>query len=125
MSIIGIGIDIIKISRIKKIFNKFHVKFAKKILSKIEWLNFRHHHHKINFLAKIFSIKEAVLKALGTGWNNKINFKNILLIHNKSGKPKIKFINVKHYKYFITNIKKIHVSTTDEKEYIVSMVIIE
>lgn len=124
MSIIGIGIDIIQISRIKKIINKFGNKFIKRILSKKEWKKFLKNNN-INFVAKRFAVKEAISKSFGTGLRKGINFKNFELYHNSYGKPKIKFL--KKAKIFSKklNIQSIHISITDEKKYICAVAIIE
>ncbi len=125
MKIFGIGIDILEIKRIKKIFINKKNMFAKKILSKNEIIEYKKKNNKIYFLAKKFTAKEAVVKALGTGISNGIYFKNIEIYHNKKGKPKIKFL--KKTKYYLKKIKfkKIHISITDEKKYVLSTVIIE
>ncbi len=122
MTILGIGIDIINIKRIKNINID---KFYKKILTINEIKEYKKKKNKYIYLAKKFSSKEAASKALGTGMKNGIYFKNFEIYHNKKGKPKIKFLNkaldlIKKLKY-----NKIHLSISDEKKYIQSIVIIE
>ena len=81
MKILGIGIDIIKNKRIKnliknkifinRIFGSKEVKVSNKILN------------KTNYFAKRFAAKEAFAKAVGTGFKNKLNFKDIEILNNK------------------------------------------
>ncbi|WP_343182681.1 holo-ACP synthase [Buchnera aphidicola] len=125
MSIIGIGIDILQKKRIKKIFNKFKKKFVIKILSNYELNQFFQEKEKINFLAKRFSIKESISKAIGTGIRKEIKFKNIELHHNKYGKPIIIFLNETKKIIKILKIKFTHISITDEKKYVCTVVILE
>lgn len=68
--IIGIGSDICDIRRIEKIYNKFGESFLKKTYSTDEISVFHTlpKLRKIPFLAKRFAAKEAVVKALGTGF---------------------------------------------------------
>lgn len=125
MSIIGIGCDIICLKRIQKIVNKFKKKFSKRILSNNELKELCNTKDKINFIAKRFAAKEAVLKCLGTGLKNNIGFKHFELSHNNFGKPKLVFL--KQAKYILTkyNITAVHVSISDEKNCIFVVVILE
>ncbi|CAL4320374.1 holo-ACP synthase [Buchnera aphidicola] len=122
--IIGIGIDLLKYKRIKRIFKIFKNRFVKKILSKNE-IKIFYKKKNINFLAKRFVIKEAASKAFGTGINYGIFFKNFEIYKNKKNKPKIKYFkkNLKFIKK--KKIKKSYVSFTKEKKYFSSIVILE
>ena len=126
MRILGNGVDIVKNSRIKNSIKS--KKFIKRIytLSEINDSNSR----KINkavYFAKRFAAKEAFAKALGTGFSNNINFKDINIKNNKKGKP---FINInkklknKIFKKFKISKFKCFLSMSDEKNYSISFVII-
>lgn len=126
MKIIGIGIDIVEINRIKKIFIRFGERFAYRILTKYELNIYKKNNNKIKILAKYFSVKEATVKALNTGFSNGIFFNQIELSHYLNGKPKLqlyhqalKFLKNIVYKY------NIHISFSDEKKYTCAIVIIE
>ncbi|QJC31612.1 holo-ACP synthase [Enterobacteriaceae endosymbiont of Donacia tomentosa] len=126
MSIVGIGIDIIEIKRIKKVFIHFGDLFAYKILTKNELVIYQtNSNNKINFLAKYFVVKEAAVKALNTGFTCGIFFNQIELLHNKKGKPKLRFYNQAFKILKKKNNCKIHVSLSDEKKYTCAIVIIE
>ena len=88
--IYGVGTDVVEVSRIAKALERFGDGFAKKILSPEEFLVFQKNNLKENFLAKRFAAKEAFSKALGTGISKGINFKEIVVMNNKNGKPFIK-----------------------------------
>ncbi len=125
MTILGIGIDILNIKRIKKFSNKKIINFYKKILTENEIIEYKKKKNKIIYLSKKFSSKEAASKALGTGMKYGISFKNFEIYHNKNGKPKIKFLNKALHIIKKLKVKKIHISITDEKKYVQSIVIIE
>lgn len=125
MRIVGIGIDIVQINRIKKIFLIYKDKFANKILTKNEFIKFHISKNKVKFLAKHFSVKEAASKALGTGLRNGITFKNFEIFKNKLGKPKIFFFHQAMLVLKKIKGKKVHITLTDEKEYLCSFVLIE
>ncbi|CAL4320710.1 Holo-[acyl-carrier-protein] synthase [Buchnera aphidicola (Periphyllus testudinaceus)] len=125
MKIIGIGIDILKISRIKKIIKIFKKKFLKRILSKKERKLYKTNSRKINFLAKRFVIKEALSKAMGYGMSHGISFNNIEIYNNKMNKPKIRYLKNSILKKKYLKITKSHVSFTDEKKYAQAIVVLE
>ncbi len=124
MTILGIGIDIIKIKRIKYINKKYKKKFLKKILTKNELIEYKKKKNKIKYLAKKFTSKEAISKALGTGIKKGINFKSFEIYHNKYGKPKIKLFKKALLIFKKKKAKNINISITDEKKYAQSIVII-
>ena len=126
--IIGIGIDIIDVSRIETIFNKYGKKFISKCFSDHECNLFfsEVNVNKINFLAKRFAAKEACAKALGTGFSKGIFMKDIQVENDINGKPKLKLLNyAKKYLNKMTKKKyNIQISLSDEKKYAIANVII-
>ena len=91
--ILGTGIDLLKVSRVKKILDKYGDLFIKKIFSDEEIKNNKEIIFKVNRLAKSFATKEAFVKALGTGFTKNIFFKDISLKNEKNGKPFIDLSN--------------------------------
>ena len=126
--ILGNGIDLLKVSRVKKMLDKYGDIFLKKVFSDHEMKKNKKIIFKANKLAKSFVTKEAFVKALGTGFTKQISFKDISLKNEENGKPYIDLSNrVKKYLKEITpNGYKaiINVSISDEKDYVISNVII-
>ena len=126
MKIVGIGVDIIQNSRIKKaIKNK---SFINRIFSKSEISSSKIKNYKTNYFAKRFAAKEAFIKSIGIGIRKGINFKDIYVINDKSGKPNIKFsnkVNKLIIKKFKTRNFYIFLSLSDEKNYSIAFVIIQ
>ena len=126
MKTLGIGIDIIDNSRINHLlknkkfidrtFSRKEIFFSKKILN------------KKNFFSKRFAAKESFAKALGTGFRDNLNFKDIEVLNNKLGKPYY-LINNKISQLIIKKkkIKKfeLFLSISDEKDYSVAFTIIQ
>lgn len=128
--ILGIGVDLLSLDRVEKLYLGFSNKFAKKILSEEELLDFdKLLKNQVAYLAKKFCAKEAFSKALGTGIGRGVDFCDITIAKNILGKPYVKLSNrasqfiQKHYN---SDIKKIQVdlSITDEKPYVNCFVII-
>lgn len=126
--ILGTGIDLLKVSRIKKLFDNYGDIFVKKVFSEYEIKKNKNITLKVSKIAKLFATKEAFVKALGTGFTKDISFKDISLINEERGKPIIDLSNrVQEYlKKKTPNGYKtiINVSISDEKEYVISNVII-
>ena len=126
--ILGTGIDLLKISRIKKILDQYGDSFERKVSSDNEIKRNKDFAHKANRLAKLFATKEAFVKALGTGFTKQISFKDISIRNEKNGKPFIDLSNrLKNYlnKKTPNGYKAvINVSISDEREYVISHVII-
>ena len=126
MKMIGIGVDIVKNKRIQlSIKNR---NFINRTFSKKEILFSKTINNKSSYYSKRFAAKEAFAKALGTGFRNGLNFKDIQIINDKLGKPYY-LINSK-IKELIKKKKKIKnfnlfLSISDEKEYSVAFTIIQ
>ena len=128
--IIGIGIDIVKTVRIKKILDKFGHNFEKRIFTESEISDANNKSNvqaKINYYAKRFAAKEAFSKAIGLGIGRGINFVDIEVINNKNGRPKIKLTTKSKIflqKYLNHDSLKIDLSMTDETDIAQAIVII-
>jgi len=126
MKTLGIGVDIVQNSRIKKsITNK---NFLLRIFTNDEINKSKKIKNKIAFFSKRFAAKEAFSKALGTGFRKTLNFKDISITNNKNGKPSIKINNKLHNlikKKFKTKKINVLLSISDESEYSIAFVILE
>ena len=126
MRIVGIGVDIIENKRIKNSLK--NLKFKKRIYSTKEIAQSSLSKNKVGFFSKRFAAKEAFAKALGTGFRDNLNFKDIEIVNDKKGKPyylKSKKISKIIHKNF--NIKKYNcfLSISDEKDYSTAFTIIQ
>ena len=123
--IYGVGTYICKLSRIESM--KSLDAFAEKILSDNERKIFssKDETQKIKFLGLQFTAKEAVVKALGTGFKKPMMPNQISILRNDEGKPVIEFDE--SIKSFINDlgIKSSHVSLSDDGGYAVAFVILE
>jgi len=124
-SIFGIGTDIVKISRVKKVFNE-NKKFKNRIFSKKEIMYCESKLNKIASYAKRFAAKEAFSKALGTGISKDISFNEISVNNNKKGAPFIELSGKTRtiVRNIIKKENKIFLSLSDEKNYALATVII-
>lgn len=112
-----IGIDIVKIDRIKELKLKFGDKFLKRVLDEDEVKFVK----SIETLAGFYAAKEAASKALGVGIGKECSFLDIKICKNEKNAPKISFSDkiIKNY-----NIKKADVSITHDGGFAIAAVIL-
>jgi holo-[acyl-carrier protein] synthase len=115
--IVGTGIDIVEIKRIKEIMQR-QPKFIDRILAEPEKERFHQlsDTRKVEFLAGRFAAKEAYAKAVGTGIGKELSFTDIQIQNDERGKPFIlpTMLN-----------QRIHLSISHSQDYVVAQVIIE
>ena len=125
MKLFGVGTDIIRVNRLKKSLKK--KLFLSRIFNEEEIIKCKRTKKNSNCYAKRFAAKEAFSKALGTGISKGINFNEIVVLNEKSGKPYIKLINKTKKiveRKLRKKIYKISLSIADEKDYAVAFVTI-
>ena len=126
MKILGIGVDIVQNKRIKDLIkNKV---FINRIFGKKEIMISKKFFDKTNYFAKRFSAKEALVKALGTGFRNNLNLKDIQILNDKLCKPyflKTKKIDTIIFKRFKIRKYDLFLSISDEKDYSISFTILK
>ena len=123
MKIIGTGIDIVEVSRIANTYEKYEENFASKILHDDEMNELQTSPHKISFLAKRFAVKEAFVKALGTGIRDNVNWRKMQVEHDERGKPSLSF-TASFAQEINADSLDVHISVSDEKEYVVAHALI-
>ena len=85
--ILGTGIDLIEVERIRSSFQKFGERFALRILVGGEMEYCLSHRDPAPFIAARFAAKEAVSKAFGTGIGASIGWHDIEVRRRESGEP--------------------------------------
>ena len=126
MKILGIGVDLIKNNRIKSSIKK--KSFLKRIFTNNEIKKARSLKNESNFFAKRFAAKESLVKAIGSGFKNNLNFKDIEILNDFNGKPyylKTNKINNIIYNKFKIKKYNLFLSISDEKDYSIAFTIIQ
>ncbi len=113
--ILGTGIDIIEVERVKRIAEQ-SPRFLEKIFTSGEVEYCQKKKNKYQHLAARFAAKEAFFKAIG----RRINWTDVELTNLSSGKPELKIKNKEKFR-----IEKAHVSISHLKDYAVAAVILE
>lgn len=85
----GIGTDIIEIERIEDNFKKYGERFLDRILTSAEKEYCAQHKFPSGTIAGRFAAKEAIAKALGTGFGEYLSWQDIEIINDNEGKPQV------------------------------------
>jgi len=122
--IYGTGIDIIEVERIAKVMQR-DLGFREKIYTEGEIAYCETKKNKYQHYAARFSAKEALMKAIGTGWRFGIRFADIDIYHDEMGQPHIRLTGKAKELAEREGFSKIHVSLSHVKELTTAIVIIE
>ncbi len=123
--ILGIGTDIVRVTRMRQSLDRYGERFARRLLAPVELEEFRPHKLQAHFLAKRFAAKEALVKAMGTGFRDGVKLSDIWLDHDVLGKPTIKSEGKTALWMRQMGVAVSHISLTDEDDYAVAFVILE
>lgn len=127
--IVGIGTDLVDIRRIEKILKRHGQRFEGKYFTKLEREQAIERDDKSGFYAKRFAAKEALVKALGSGFVDNIYLKDIGVKNSSNGKPELELSGGALARLNAITpdgmSSSIHLSLSDEPPYALGFVIIE
>lgn len=123
--IVGTGMDIVEVNRMQLIHDRHGDRFAEKILCESELCEYQECKYPVRFLAKHFAAKEAVAKALGTGFSAGITMKMIGIGHDKLGRPLIELTQAAKARADQLAMTASWLSISDEKHYATAFVVME
>lgn len=121
--ILGIGTDIFEVERMKSRLEK-QPSFIDGIFTNNEISYCNQFNNKAERFASRYAAKEALLKALGTGWRDGITFKDIDITNDELGKPSISLHGVAKQIADKLGVTAIHLSMSHTKELANAFVII-
>lgn len=121
--IVGMGFDLIELSRIQKSYERFGKKFLHKVYTEHEISSCPP--NPVPYLAARFAAKEAAVKALGTGFTRGISPRHIEITNHVSGKPQLAFLHRAKKQYETTGATRIHVSLSHDRNTAGAVVILE
>lgn len=123
--IVGVGVDLVQISRVRRSLERFGDRFAGKILCEAEMERMSRRTDRAAWLAKRFAAKEAVAKALGTGMRQGVHFAQILVSRQKGGAPIVQLSGAALARAEALGVTRAHISISDEQDYAVAFAVLE
>lgn len=122
MAVIAIGVDICEVERIRDIENQHKLRFLQKVFTPSEIAYCEKKVDKYYSLAARFAAKEALLKAIGTGLREGLQWKDIEVKNDTLGKP---FFRLHGKTAEILTDQKVLLSLSHTDENAIAFVIIE
>ena len=123
--IVGMGIDIAEVPRIRQSIERFGARFLERVFTAGE---IRYCDSKVNRFERYaarFAAKEAAMKALGTGWNHGVRWRDCEVTRLQSGRPTIAFHGKAAEFAARLGVKNAALSLTHTEEQAVAQVILE
>ncbi|HLA71218.1 MAG TPA: holo-ACP synthase [Steroidobacteraceae bacterium] len=123
--IFGIGVDVLEAARIKRLFDKYGDHFVERLLMPGERAQLDKTKRKERFLAMRFAAKEAIVKAMGTGFAHGIWIRDVGVVQNHWGRPEVVYSPRGEKVRRKLGIGNGHVTLTDEAGLIVAVAVLE
>ena len=123
--IFGIGTDILRVDRIEATYARFGQHFVDRLLMPDEQQLFAKTKHPVRFLAMRFAAKEAIVKAMGTGFANGMWLRDSGVMPNRLGRPEIIFSERGQRKCTDLGVAGGHLTLSDEAGFVVAIAVLE
>jgi len=125
MAIVGIGTDIVDVARIEKLLRDKRDEFLARVFTPEEIAYCDEKARPAVHFAARFAAKEALMKAIGTGWAKGVGFGDIRVINNAEGKPDLQTQGETKRILDGFGPSFLWLSLSHTKEYAMAMVVIE
>jgi holo-[acyl-carrier protein] synthase len=122
--IFGIGIDVLQAQRMKDSYARFGAHLLDRLLLPEERVQFERTRRPDRFLAMHFAAKEAIVKAMGTGFAHGVWIRDIGMVQNKWGKPEVVYSARGDRLRRRMGIGEGHVTLTDEAGLVVAVAVL-
>jgi holo-[acyl-carrier protein] synthase len=122
--IYGIGVDVLQLARIERCYQRFGDHFVERLLMPAERAQLARTRRPERFLAMRFAAKEAVVKAMGTGFAHGVWIRDIGIVQDKWGKPEIVYSARGERVRRRLGVGAGHVTLTDEAGLIVAVAVL-
>jgi holo-[acyl-carrier protein] synthase len=118
----GVGVDLVRVARMQGMLDRFGERLALRILAPAELEEFRSTRRPAHFLAKRFAAKEALAKALGTGFRGGLGLRDIGVAHDHLGRPSLTYSPGAREILEHHGVGEAHLSLADEEDHAVAVV---
>lgn len=122
--IVGIGIDIVEVDRIQKTLTDHPERFRARVFTEMEVQYCESRKNRFEHYAARFAAKEAVMKALGTGWGKGVIFSEIEVCRTEAGKPELELHGKTKQRAEKAGVLRAYLSLSHTKDYAAAQVVL-
>jgi len=122
--IFGIGTDVVKLERMQKVYERHGERLVNHLLMPEERALFEQNKRPVRFLSMRFAAKEAIVKAMGTGFAHGMWIKDAGFVPNSWGKPEVIWSPRGHKLREELGIGEGHITLTDEDGLVVAVAVL-
>ena len=123
--IVGTGIDLCEVARIRASFERFGERFRNRIFTSLEIAYVERKANRFERYAARFAAKEAGMKAIGTGWKRGVTWHDFEVTNLPSGKPTLRFHGVAARAAEALKVRNVSLSITHTAEMAMAQLILE
>jgi holo-[acyl-carrier protein] synthase len=123
--IVGTGIDIAEVPRVQEAIQRYGRRFLERIYTQREQQYCDSKANRVERYAARFAAKEAAMKALGTGWNHGVRWRDCEVVRMPGGRPTIQFHGKAGEFAAKLGVRNAALSITHTKEQAMAQVILE
>ena len=120
----GVGTDLVKVARIVRAIQNHGERFALRILTPDEMKRYQSAPDKARYLAKRFALKEAIVKALGTGIAKGVSWQHINTANNEVGQPYAVLSDGALHVMKSLGADSLNISLSDEQDYVLAFAVL-
>ncbi len=122
--IFGIGTDAVQLSRVEAVYARHGEHFVRRLLLPEEERAFRGYRRPVRFLAMRFAAKEAIVKALGTGFGHGMWIRDCGIVPNSWGRPEVIWSERGLQRRDELGAGEGHVTLTDEAGLVIAVAVL-
>ncbi|HVS76673.1 MAG TPA: holo-ACP synthase [Steroidobacteraceae bacterium] len=122
--IFGIGVDVLEVRRIAETLERFGTHFIERLLMPEEQAQLANTQRRERFIAMRFAAKEAIVKAMGTGFSHGVWIRDVGVVQNAWGKPEVVFSERGNRVRRGLGVGDGHVTLTDEAGLVVAVAVL-
>jgi holo-[acyl-carrier protein] synthase len=122
--IFGIGVDVLETRRIRETLERFGERFLAHLLMPAERAQLARTARPERFVAMRFAAKEAIVKAMGTGFAHGVWIRDVGVVQNSWGKPEVVYSERGERVRAGLGIGEGHVTLTDESGLVVAVAVL-
>jgi len=123
--ILGVGLDLIELDRFKAAMKRQGAPFLEKLFTPAERRYCEDKWNRIAHYAARFAAKEAVLKALGTGWSGGIRWTDVEVARDPAGSVTVRLAGLAKKAAARRGIRRVHLNITHAQKYAAAVAIAE